>query len=255
MHRTVLVGLVALGCIAAPGCTGSGDGSPDGAALQEGLWESVDAIDVSAFREAGEAPAGRPHVRYVRLEQFDEAEARAAYRERIVRVPGDSGPETLLSADSAGAFRFGSVGRFVDGGGGVPAPVDLVPYVLPDDAPWLRVRNREKYVVETLPDSTFLGVPVRRIEIRARPGAGDDEVVRRVRYLVADASGRVLAVELERVTASLLFTEHSRAFLGMQEDDAGGLLPALARYETRIRSRFGGEYRFRAVTAWYGFGR
>jgi hypothetical protein len=215
-----------------------------------GLWAEVEGLDTQAFREAWRHVQARDHGRTTRVEQLDETGRPVAFREWVVRFTAADSQDVVVRTDSSGGFRFGMLDAFAADGAGAPRPVDLAPYVLPDDAPYLSARNREKYQVARLPDSTAFGRPLQRIQVRALPGPGDAEPVRRVLYVLVGEGREILAVQTEREDAALLFTERSRAYAGMRPDEAGVLLPSVSWYETWIRPRFGKDRRFRITTTW-----
>lgn len=245
--RSVLPAALALVLAAAACGTEAGRAPAPGEA---GLWAEVQGLDTQAFREAWRRIQARDHGRTTRVEQLDETGRPVAFREWVVRFTAADSHEVVVSADSSGAFRFGMLDAFAPDGAGAPEAVDLAPYVLPDDAPYLSARNREKYAVARLPDSAAFGRPLQRIQVRAVPGPGDAESVRRVLYVLVGEGREVLAVQTEREDAALLFTERSRAYAGMRPDETGGLLPSVSWYETWIRPRFGTDRRFRITTTW-----
>jgi hypothetical protein len=245
--RSVL--LVALALVLASAACGTEAGRAP-VPGEAGLWAEVEGLDTQAFREAWRRVHARDHGRTTRVEQLDGAGRPVAFREWVVRFTAADSQDVLVRTDSSGAFRFGMLDAFAPEGAGAPEAVDLAPYVLPDDAPYLSARNREKYEVARLPDSTAFGRPLQRIQVRALPGPGDAEPVRRVLYVLVGEGREVLAVQTEREDAALLFTERSRAYAGMRPDEAGVLLPSVSWYETWIRPRFGTDRRFRITTIW-----
>lgn len=229
------------------GACGSG---PDSTTVvpDAGAWAAVDSLDTDAFREAWGRASRVDHERTVRIEVIDASGVAGAYREITVRFTAEDSVSVTVRTDSSGAV--GLLENTLEDASGVPAPIDPVSYVLPDDASFLRARNHEKYAVRVTVDSTVSGEHVRRIEVEALPGSGDGEVVRRVRYETRGDDGRLTAVDLEREDNALLFTDRSRVSASTRLDVEGGLVPARAVYETWIRPRFGSEQRFRITTTW-----
>lgn len=245
---------VAIVVLASSGCRRPVEDLP-GAGLPDSLAAVVLGVRDDAFREAFPRLAGYSHTRYTRTEQFDGDDYLVAFRERVARiVREDDGARTeLVSADSGGDFRFGFFRRFVSNTLGDLDPVDLAPYVLSDDPEYLRARNRARYEFRALPDTLLWDTQARVIEVRARPELGDGLNIRRVRYYVNRASNELVAMYLERIDLALLFREESRFYVHMRPVADSVLLPYNSRFDTRIRTPFRRDQRFRTVSTYYEF--
>lgn len=223
--------------------------------LPDTLATTVMNIRGEGFREAFPRLEAFGYTRYTRTEQFDGDDFMVAFRERITRIVREGSVDRvdLISADSAGDFRFGFFKKFVSENLGDLDPVNLAPYVLSDDPEYLRARNRAKYEFRSLPDTLLWDTQARVIEVRARPELGDGLNIRRVRYYVNRATNELVAMYLERVDLALLFREESRFYMHMRPVAGGMLLPYNSRFDTRIRTPFRKDHRFRTVSTYYSF--
>lgn len=245
---------VAAVVLASAGCRRPTEDLPGGG-LPDSLAAVVLGVRDEAFREAFPRLSAYSHTRYTRTEQFDGDDFLVAFRERVIRIArnGSGAGSELVSADSGGDFRFGFFRRFVSETLGDLDPVDLAPYVLSDDPEYLRARNRARYEFRALPDTLLWDTQARVIEVRARPELGDGLNIRRVRYYVNRATNELVAMYLERIDLALLFREESRFYVHMRPVGDGILLPYNSRFDTRIRTPFRRDQRFRTVSTYFDF--
>ncbi|WP_457653705.1 hypothetical protein [Rhodocaloribacter sp.] len=243
------------------GCGRTPDAAPDatGVVVSEAERDSVlsalRAVDRTAFDHSFEALQRYSFTRHRRTEQFDGDDRVIAFTERVVRFKkeGDGHRAVLVQADSGGAFDYGFFNRFVPENVKDVAPVDLAPYLLPEDPPYLLARNRDAFDFRFLPDTLLWDVTARAIEVRARPGTGDEQSLRHVRLYVDRNTGLLIALAIERTDRALLFREESRYFVHLRPTPRGDMVPHTTRYRTRIRTPFHASRQFRTTATYYEF--
>jgi len=168
---------------------------------------------------------------------------------------------TLAGRPGAGTRVVSSEGEEAFGGHPCGERIlNPLPRLLPDEPAFLAPRSREQYRylartrarrVDTLGGSWQLRV----VEARLWPGAFEEQPIRRARFLVDAATGRLLGVEVERASTAALFDEGGRVTVHLQPGPDGALVPARALAETRVNvpgaplRRLRLEQRFHAVTA------
>ncbi len=243
--------------IAAPGC--KAPGSPGGPSAEETASADTMAtlltgVDVASFRKAFGRISDYAYTRYTRTEQFDTDDYLVAYREKVLRSSEEGGVRSIRveESDSAGTFDFGFFDRFTSTNVSEISPVDLIPFLLPDDPAYMKPRNREKYEWHYLPDTLLWDTQAQVIELRARPFAGDGQNVRRVRHYVDRTTNQLIAMYLERIDLALLFREESRFWVHMRRAESGQLVPHNTRFHTHIKTPFRTDSKFRTVSTYYG---
>ncbi|MBO6574026.1 MAG: hypothetical protein JJ976_01305 [Rhodothermales bacterium] len=238
----------------ATGCTGDqfNLGAEESAQV-DSVATLLSGVDDTAFRAAFTKLSDYSYTRYSRTEQFDTDDFLVAFRENVHRSELDGGARMVdtQAEDSAGTFDFGLFQRFTSSNIGAMDPVDLVPYLLPEDPPYLQGRNREKFEWETIGDTLLWDTQARIIEVRARPLHGDGENIRRVRHYVDVSTNELLAMYLERIDLALLFREESQFYVHMRRTHTGELVPHNARFQTHIRTPFKTDNKFRTVSTYY----
>ena len=224
-------------------------------AEREAVLAVLQTIKQDALRDAFARLPRYRYTRYLRTEQFDEAHQQTAFAERVMRLDLQENRRirTLLQADSAGAFETGMLGRFVAIG---PDEHDAAAWpqaVLLDDPPYLAPRNRDAFLYRFLPDTTLRETATQVIEVRARPGSGDAQSIRRTHLYIDRASGELVAVYIERTERDLLFSEESRFYLHIRPAPDDGWVPYSARFLTRLRLPLRSPRHFRSVSAFYAY--
>lgn len=239
------------------GCGGNAMSNlgPEALAERDAL---VDAIR-NAKKEALQGAFGRldsySYTRYIRTEQFDDEDYLLAYTEHVAGVRQLDGERLVdvQQADSGGAFEFGFFKGFVSENVDTTDPVDMVPYVLPEDPGYLDPRHIDKYIFRELSDTLLWDRQARVIEARARPDLGDGLNVRRVRHYIDRGTDEIVAMSLERIDLALLFREESSFYVHVRPLNDGSGLPYNTRFESRIRTPFRGSYRVRTVSTYTDF--
>lgn len=242
------------------GCGPTPDHSPenlDSSALAErdSVLAALDAVDRTAFDHAFETLQRYSFTRHLRTEQLGNDDRVMAFTERVVRFvrEGDGHRAVLVEADSGGTFDYGFFNRFVPENAKDVAPVDLAPYLLPEDPPYLMPRHRDAFEYRFLPDTLLWDVTARVIEVRARPETSDEQSFRRVRLYVDRNTGSLIALTVDRTDRALLFREESRYFVHIRPTQWGDWVPHTTRYLTRIRTPFHAMRQFRTTATYYEF--
>jgi len=233
-----------------------GEGSPPSPADQrapddrEAVLGMLDSLSTDTFTEAFQALEGAVHRRYVRTEQW-------APGPRIIRrstalyehTPPDK--RTLVQiVDSLGTFAPDRMPGFLSGG---DRPLEVLPsFVLPEDPAYLEARHREAFTYTMRPDTTWLGHPLRVMDITARPGVGDDQAIREVRFYVHAESGELTKLFLQRQDQGLLFGEHTTLDVSIRPHGEAWV-PALLRAHTNVGTLLRPTQVFRTVIALYGY--
>lgn len=218
----------------------------------------VEAIR-TARHDAIEGAFGRlddyAYRRYIRTEQFDDEDFLLAFREHVADFRLEAGERRVMvqQADSGGAFEFGFFKGFVSENVDTTDPVNLVPFVLPEQPGYLDPRHIDKYAFRELADTLLWDRQARVIEARARPDYGDGLNVRRVRHFIDRGTGEIVAMSLERIDLALLFREESSFYVHVRPLPDGAGLPYNTRFESRIRTPFRGPYRVRTVSTYTDF--
>jgi hypothetical protein len=248
----LLLFLMAVSACQVPSSLGGGPDA-DEAAEADTMATLLTGVDVAAFRAAFGKIGDYSYTRYTRTEQFDTDDYLVAYRESVHRRSEEGGIRTVQTeeADSAGTFDFGFFDRFTSSNLSDLNPVDLIPYLLPDDPAYLKARNREKYEWRYLPDTLLWDTQAQVIELSARPLVGDGQNVRRVRHYVDRTTNELIAMYLERIDLALLFREESRFWVHMRRTGEGELVPHNTRFHTHIKTPFRTDSKFRTVSTYY----
>lgn len=223
------------------------------AAERQAVLTALQSLRQSALREAFAALPRYRYTRRTRTEQFDAAERPLAFVERLTRNDVPGGPRTVLEADSAGAFAFGYLRPFLPAKADERDAADLPQYVLLDDPPYLAPRNREAFVYRFLPDTVLADGAAQAIEVRARPGAGDAQDIRRVRLYRDRRSGQLVALSLHRREGGLLFREESRFYVEIRPVP-GGWAPLRTRFSTRLRVPLRTPQQFQTTSTYSDYG-
>ncbi len=254
--------VVALTFLALMGCGRPTNETPlltDPAALAErdSVLAALHAVDRSAFDHAFETLNRYSFTRHLRTEQLGDDERVIAFTERVVRFERehDGHRAILVDADSGGSFDYGFFRRFVSNDTKDIVPVDLAPYLLPEDPPYLLPRNRDAFAYRFLPDTLLWDVTARVIEVRAQPGSGDEQSLRRVRLYVDRTTGSLIALDVDRTDRALLFREESRYFVHIRPTQWEEWVPHTTRYRTRIRTPFQKSRQFRTTATYFEFER
>ncbi len=246
--------------VIASGLTACGDRAgviqSDGeAAMRDSVLTVLADADRSFFMTAFRRLSDYEYTRYMRTEQYDADDFLLAFDEVSVRVEGADAQRVsrMERADSAGTFDFGLFNRFVSQNVENVDPVDLVPYVLPDDIGYRSPRNAEKFTYRILPDTLLWDRQAMVVEIKVRPEVGDGLNIRVVRQYIDRETNALVAVYLERIDLALLFREESAFYVDLRPAPDGVFLPNNTRFQTRIRMPFRGTYKIRTVSTFSDF--
>lgn len=202
----------------------------------------AEAADRASLEAAFDRLSRHPHTLRERLHQFDADGRVNAYRRRTVDVDGPE-RETVF-AEQEGTFDFGAFGRFVSFEDMDRLPENPVPFLLPEDPPYLTARGREAYRFALAPDTTIGGRAVRVVRVDALPDEGDDQAVRGARLFVDSATGDLVGVILRRASQNVLFGEQSTLELMLAPGPGGGWLPRTTDYRVAVRAALTATRRF-----------
>ncbi len=224
-------------------------------AEREAVLAALQVLKQDALRDAFAALPRYRYTRRTRTEQFDAAQRLVAFRERATRydLQGQARTRVVLQADSSGAFDFGYLAPFISAAADERDAADLPQYVLLDDPPYLAPRNREAFVYRFLPDTVLADGAAQAIEVRARPGAGDAQDIRRVRLYRDRRSGQLVALSLHRREGGLLFREESRFYVEIRPVP-GGWAPLRTRFSTRLRVPLRTPQQFQTTSTYSDYG-
>lgn len=217
----------------------------------------LEAVDMAPFLSSFDLLSDYAYQRYIRTEQFDEEDFVLAFDEFQLRTEGTgSARRTQIDrADSAGSFDFGFFNRFVSENVESVDPVDLVPFVLPDELGYDNPRNVDRYEFGFLPDSLMWDRLAQVIEIRARPELADGLNIRKIRYYIDTSTSELIGVYLERIDLGLLFREESTFYVDVRRTSEEEYLPNNTRFESMIKTPFRTGYRIRTVSTFTDFER
>jgi len=226
---------------------------PDERAERDALVEDIRRADTQELVKAFDLLSRSEYTRYIRTEQYDEEDFLIAYTEHIAEVRIVDGERRVFveQADSAGAFDYGFFRRFQSENVATTDPVNLVPFVLPEEPVYLDARNMDRYAFRELPDTLLWDRQAQVVEARARPDLADGLNVRRARHFVDRGTQTLVAMYIERVDLALLFREESSFYVDITlRPDGQGAVPNNTRFESRIRTPFRGAYRVRTVSTY-----
>ena len=251
----LLTFLTLLGCGRTPDAAPEATGAVVSEAGRDSVLAALLSIDRTAFDHAFETLNRYSFTRHRRTEQIDDDDRVIAFTERVVRFKkeGDGHRAVLVEADSGGTFDYGFFNRFVSENVKDVAPLDLAPYLLPEEPAFLLPRNRDAFDYRFLADTLLWDVTARVIEVHARPGTGDEQSLRHVRLFVDRNTGALIALAVDRTDRALLFREESRYFVHIRPTQRGDMVPYTTRYRTRIRTPFHAPRQFRTTATYYEF--
>lgn len=225
---------------------------PIEAAERDSLIATINGVKQEAIRTAFSRLSNYSYNRYLRTEQFDIDDFIIAYSEQHLAITAtpDGPKSSVVRADSGGAFDFGFFKRFVSENVSDPDPVDLIPYVLEEDPPYLNPKNVDKYSFRVRGDTLMWDRESHIYEVRAKPDAADGLNIRKVRYYVDKTSNQLVAMYLERIDLGLLFREESTFYVHILPVGSGDLVPYNTKFETTIKTPFKSSYRIRTVSTY-----
>jgi len=225
---------------------------PIEAAERDSLIATINGVKQEAIRTAFSRLGDYSYNRYLRTEQFNIDDFIIAFSEQHLAITAtQDGPQSMVvRADSGGAFDFGFFKHFVSENVSDPDPVDLIPYVLEEDPPYLNPKNVDKYSFRVKGDTLMWDREAHIYEVRAKPDAADGLNIRKVRYYVDNASNQLVAMYLERIDLGLLFREESTFYVHILPVGGGDLVPYNTKFETTIKTPFKSSYRIRTVSTY-----
>ncbi|NBB85869.1 MAG: hypothetical protein GVY12_06570 [Bacteroidetes bacterium] len=217
---------------------------------REAVLSMLDTLAIDTFTQAFRALDGLAHRRYVRTEQWAPG-PEIIRRSTALYAHAPPGERTLLQVvDSLGTFDTDRMPGFLSGS---DRPLQALPsFVLPEDPAYLEPRYAEAFTYTMRSDSTWFGHRMRVIEIAARPGVGDDQAIREVRFYVRAESGELMKLFLQRQDQGLLFGEHTTLDVSIRPHGEAWV-PALLRAHTNVGTLLRPTQVFRTVIALYGY--
>lgn len=218
-----------------PDVTATADAYQQDPAERDAVLAALESLKQDTLRNAFAGLVRYRYTRYTRTEQHD-ATQRTAFSEYITRIDRHNGQrtQTILQADSTGAFDIGALGGFVTANPARRDAESLPEYVLTDDPPYLAPRNRDAFLYRFLPDTLFWDAPTQVIEVLAHPINGTVQSIRRTRFYLDRATNELIAIYLERTENALFFDEESRFYLRLRPAPDGGWVPFNVRFRTRL---------------------
>ena len=259
MRPSVTLAFLVVGVLSVMGCRSRPDIvlRADEIAYRDSVLSVLAGAHQTAFREAFGKLADLDFTRYIRTEQYDGEDFLIAFNEHVVRISTEGGIRItrVEQSDSAGSFEFGFFKRFVSENVDDLDPVDLVPFVIPEDVGYDKSRNRDRYSFHFLSDTLMWDRQAQVIEVRARPDLADGLNVRRVRHYIDRATNQLVAVYLERIDLALWFREESEFYVDVRPSQFGGMLPYNTRFQTKIMTPYRDTYKFRTVSTFTDFTR
>jgi len=250
----ILIPLVA-GMVAACGDRSGAPVTDEERTERTDILTMLDSANRDDFVSSFERLSDYDFNRYIRTEQYDDEDYMVAFDEYLVRTTG-SGDHRLSHVertDSAGAFDFGFFNRFVSENVDSADPINMIPYILPEDAGYDDPRNLDKYRFRLLADTLLGDREARVVEITAKPGEGDGMHVRLVRQFIDRDTNKIVGAYLERIDLALLFREESSFYVDLKPGPDGRLVPHNTQFQTRIGTPFRGTYKIRTVSTYSEF--
>ena len=247
-----LLALLAAACGTAPRGSDEAADVPDPAARDSAL-AVLDGLDEAPFRAAFERLPELPHRRFQRTSQRDaEGHLRAVARRTFRFAPGNG--LALVASDTSGAFDYGYLAAFADADDAEPAaPTELLDALLPEDPAYLAARTRSAFRYRLRPDTVLWQRPARVVEIRAAPGEGDGQNIRRARLYLDAETGALVALSLSRRGRALFFGETTDLYAGLRPAEGGTWLPHQTHVRTRLDGPLRPPQRLETLTAYYAF--
>lgn len=230
------------GCAEEPSAAGT---TPD--ATADSAFVLLQSMQREAMQQAFGAADEGGYLRLTRTEQIDDGVV-LAFSERLVRLRPDAPPQTLR-VDTTGTFEFGFFGRFVDEAAPA-APANPAAHVLPDDPAFLTARNREAFIYRLAPDTSWFGQQVRVVDVRARPGTGENQALRHVRLYIDPASDELVGLSLARREETWLYDEASRFELRLRPS-GGTWHPHVTDVVMATRLPFSPPRTFRTTSSYF----
>lgn len=230
--------------------------SPADAAERDSVLALLRTADTDVLAAAfNRLDAFRYHVE-TRTEQLGADGQTRAFRAISADVAPEAGAPRadVLLTDSAGTFDYGGFAALAADAEEHPLPADNpATLVLPDDPAYLDPRGRDAFQFRFAPDTLLGDRRVRVLRVEARPGEGDDQILRRARLYLDPATGVLVGVRLHQRMASVLFSEASDMTILLQPGPAGGWLPDFTRYETALDALFTARRHFRLTRRYSDF--
>ncbi len=199
------------------------------------LFARLQSIDTTPLRDAIAALEDTPFRATVSVKQA----TREGQVDGIEKIDiGFSPPNSLevYSRNIEDSFQFGVLHPFASGSS-VEVPRMSASHLLPDDPAYLAPRSREAYTYIQGRDTMLLGQIHQVIEVAAKPGAGDAQPIRRVRYFVEPQSNTLSAFYLIHHQKAFLFYERSQHFVQFNPARAQAL-PDSIHLQTVIKTPF-----------------
>jgi hypothetical protein len=243
----------------------TGEAPPPSSPARDSALAVLERMDRTALDSSFARLRDRAYVRHTRLDRLGPGGAVRAWRTRTLRYAPEAGaaPDRVaadrVAADSAGAPGRAPLSGLASSANPQARLENPVPYALPDQPAYLSPRTREAFAYRLTADTLGFGpgrsaVAVQVVEVRARPGAGDDQSIRYARLVVTRADRALVAASVVRAERTLFFREDSRFSLLLRPGPAGAWLPGLTRFRARVDVPFRAPRQFRTASAYYGFG-
>ena len=197
-----------------------------------------------------------PQLQYLHTQQFEQFDVQGdpmAYRRTSVQYRGSLTARTAeqTQVDTRGNFSTSFWGKQTDLLR--EDTTSLARLILPLEPAYLSPRGQETYHYQILSDSVLDGLEVHRIEVKARPGLGDQQPLRRVLLYFETTSDEVIGIHVERVQSSMLYDERSSFYLQLQAGPVANWLPHHVRLETRTQALFFDPLHYRRVSTYSDF--
>ncbi|GAB5517828.1 MAG: hypothetical protein RhofKO_00790 [Rhodothermales bacterium] len=222
---------------------------------QRVVFDLMENMAVSGMQNAYENLRYYDFTRYTRVDQRDDDERLQASEQHEVRhTMGPQGRTfEIIREGLQGEFDYGFFQNFVSTNVEAEDPGDVTPYILPDDPLYLQPEYFEAYQYRLRPDTLLFDQAARVLEIRARPDAGDDLNIRRVRLYINRRNNQLVAASLARIDLAFLFREESNFFVHIRQSPQGDWVPYNSRFETTMMMPFTGNRTLRTVSSYYDY--
>lgn len=217
----------------------------------EATLQTLEHLQTTVFLQAFDTLSGLRYTFKAQTVQYDdEGQPQARRFRRAAVLP--SGEYRMLQATDSGRFDIGMLTRLAAPDTSLSPTAPTAASMISDDPAYLSPRNREAYRFVEYPD-TVAGTAVRIIDILARPGLGDDQVVRRARLVLDTASPRLLGIYMVRRQRGALFSEQSHFFARLQRHSTDVWLPDTTRYRSQLSFPLLSNFHLEQATSYHGF--
>lgn len=209
------------------------------------------SMDTRYIKQAFDALDGLSYTEYKRIDQFDELGLLSAYLEYITRITSPTS-RLVIASDSAGSFDYGFFQKLRDRSHPARIQKNINRYINPRRPIFLTNRGQDLFVFRILPDTLMWDHMAHAVEILARPGVGDLQGLKMIRFFIDRATRTLIGMTVVQTDLTMFYREYSTYYLDIRPF-RDRWVPHNARVETFVHVPFAHKHHYRTVFTFKDF--